>query len=145
MLQPIFGFFIGVALGAAREHDHIETFGAQEELMCRMRHDLTAEIPEMHRQVIVLEIRNAREDARLLLHFIRGKRGVLDGDTLRHRLLALDYVLAMERVDQRSLTGLAVPDEDRPDAFELLGERTVTKPFEISVDFGRALRKLLLR
>jgi hypothetical protein len=57
----------------------------------------------------------------------------------------LDHVLAVERADERSFAGLAMPDEDRPDALKLLGERTVTKPFEIGVDLGRALRKLLLR
>ena len=113
--------------------------------MCRMRHDLTAEIPEMHPRVIILVIRYAREDARFLLHFIRGKRGVLDGDTPRYRLFALDYVQAMERADERSFAGLAMPDEDRPDALKLFVELTATKPFEIGVDLGRALRKLLLR
>jgi hypothetical protein len=94
--------------------------------MGRVRHDLTAEIPEMGRQIVVFEIRDAREDARLFLHSVRGKRGVLNGDALRHQLLALDHVLAMKRVDERRFAGLAMPDENRPDALEFLGVRTVT-------------------
>ena len=132
MLQPVFCLFIRVALGAARKHDHIKTFRAQKKLVRGVRHDLTAEIPEMNGQVVVLVVGNTGEDARLLMNC------VLDGNALRHRLLALDNVLPMQRADQRGLADFAMADEDGSHALELLCELPVAKRLEISVNFSRS-------
>ncbi len=67
----------------------------------------------MHGEIVILIIRDACEDARLFMD------GILDGDALRHRLLAGDHVLAMPRADQRGLAHLAMADRDRPDTLEL--------------------------
>src|SRR5208337_3357760 len=65
-------------------------------------------------------------------------------DTLRHRLVAFDHILPVQRAYEGGLADLAMADEDRPHALELLGERAFAKALEISVDLGGALRKLLL-
>ena len=70
--------------------------------------------------------------------------GVLDGDTLGHRLLAFDDVFSVQSPYERSLANLPMPDEDRANAFELLCERPFAQALEVGVDLRRTLRKLLL-
>ena len=65
--------------------------------------------------------------------------GVLDGDALGRPVGRL-RLAAVQHVDERGLAHLAMADEDRPHALELLGERTVAQSFEVGVDSARALR-----
>ena len=138
VLQPIFGLFVRVAFRASCQHDHVKALRTQEELVRGVRHDLSAEVPEMNSQIVVVVIRHAGEDARLFVDC------VLDGDALRHRLLAFDDVFSVQCPDERGFADLAMADEDRANALELLCQRPFAQAFEVGVDLRRALRKLLL-
>ena len=86
-----------------------------------VRHHLSAKVPEMDSKVIICIICNTGKDTRSFMY-----RG-LDGDALRHWLLASDHVLAVQRPDKRGLAHLAVADEDRAHALELLGQRAIAQ------------------
>jgi len=102
-----------------------------------MRHHLPAEIPIMDGKIVFRIIGDAGEDDGLLMD------RVLDGDA-HGRPVGRFSLAAVQHIDERGLAHLAMADEDRPHALELLGEQTLAESFEIGVDFRRALRKLLL-
>src|SRR5262249_35728832 len=78
MLQPVFGVLIGVIDYPRIKHDYIETTSPQKELMRGMRHHLTAEVPEVHGEVAIIERGDAGEHSSALVNAIAGAcRGFL--------------------------------------------------------------------